>query len=454
MTLKSRTLTVGLALGISLMAMVADAASPPTAKAISRKTLGRPEQAGALAQRVHEVEHGGRESTTFIDRQPVLNRGKAFLRGASPGVPGRLSHYVDKQENIYRSGVTALTLDHDGVDPRRYGLMVTEKALALQEFHRTPKLVSERFITASGSVDGHDIPARQVFVQHWSPVDAKLDANGKLLPAAKPTGKVYVISPGYTETGRNFYRQIDKLTREGHEVIVMDHQWAGYSEGKPGAIDRGFGVTRDVAAVAAYANQWASKKYPHAEVILLGNSMGAGPGVIGAMAMNDAGKIRLDGAPMPKGMSAIVQAPFLGATPSAINAALALASHVPVVKKAAVIGTGLPILSREKLVQARGADLMSAGDVRTQTGAFTSANRDIQTIRDHVSAIKGKVYVIQSEHDTLADPAVVRDFVTRLGPRAELEVVPGKNHVLEDSEVDGARILNGARWLSEERKER
>src|SRR5690606_25111283 len=148
---------------------------------------------------------------------------------------------------------------------------------------------------------------RDIFIQHWKPV-------------GEPSGKVVVLSPGFQETGRNFYEQIDLLNRQGHAVVVMDHQWAGYSEGKAGGIDRGYGVARDVAAVAAYAAGLAKREYgADAEVVLMGNSMGAGPGVLGALTLNDAGKVKLDGPQMPKGLSAILQAPFLEATPSALN---------------------------------------------------------------------------------------------------------------------------------------
>lgn len=128
-----------------------------------------------------------------------------------------------------------------------------------------------------------------------------------------------VLSPGFQETWRNFVDQIDALDAAGHDMVAMDDQRAGETDGQPGGLDRGFGVARDVAAVTARAAGIAKEKCGDGgQVLLYGNSMGAGPGVLGAVLMNDAGAVKLEGEPMPRGLS-VLQSPFLGATPSPSN---------------------------------------------------------------------------------------------------------------------------------------
>src|SRR5438270_201561 len=81
-----------------------------------------------------------------------------------------------------------------------------------------------------------------------------------------------------------------QLNRRGVDVILMDQQWAGYTKGgSPGGIDRAFGISRDVAAVTAFAAQVAERDYrnhPGRQVVVTGVSMGGGPGVVGALALN------------------------------------------------------------------------------------------------------------------------------------------------------------------------
>src|SRR5690606_32433287 len=181
----------------------------------------------------------------------------------------------------------------------------------------------EGYVRAAGSVDGQAIEPRDVFWQRWA-------------PTAPASGKVVVISPGFQETGRNFLEQVQLLNAQGHEVVVMDHQWAGYSRGERGAIDRGYGVARDVAAVAAFAQTLVDAREGGGEVVLFGNSMGAGPGVLGALALNDSGRRELEGPQMPKGLNAVLQAPFLSLKRSVVNRGLEALSGVPVLNEVAL----------------------------------------------------------------------------------------------------------------------
>lgn len=318
-----------------------------------------------------------------------------------------------------------------------------EKAAALLRFDRSPAEVTEGFLTASGKVDGQNITPREVFWQRWA-------------ATAPASGKVIVISPGFQETGRNFYEQIALLNAAHHEVIVMDHQWAGYTKGgEAGGLDRGFGVARDVAAVAAFAQAWADEEFKDKahEVVLLGNSMGAGPGVLGASVLNDAGKIQLDGAQMPKGLKMILQAPFLEMTPSLLNQGLAMASHAPFrLNELAMPSTGIPQLTTERGAQAKLASHSVKEDIRAQPRAMTAADADLGTVKALMVSSggpQGRLYVIHGVKDPLAHYKASEDLVHGLGyKRAHiLKLETTDSHVLEESRADNRHILEALSWL-------
>jgi alpha-beta hydrolase superfamily lysophospholipase len=392
-------------------------------------------QVGAALQELHDVK-GNRDGlwnnetrprgtpTGFVDQQPLLEKFKQF---AGVGLSAadeiaQLKAFRSDAEKQWGQPVTTLDLSRMNAGE----LFAAQKAMALTRMGRTPSDVTEGFVRAAGTVDGQQIPARDIFWQRFKPV-------------GEPSGKVVVVSPGFQETGRNFLEQIEKLNRLGHDVVVLDQQWAGHSDGKAGGLDRGFGVTRDVAAVAAFASTEILKDYAHkpgAEVVLFGNSMGAGPGVLGALTMNDHGKIHLEGAQMPKGLRALVQAPFLGATPNATNKVLGLASHIPVLNKLAAPAAGLPVLTSDPVAAQKGAQGAVAEDVRAQLVALNSALPDLQTLRGMWAAGQlptGSIAIVQAEGDTLADPARTKEFAALMGSRAHLKLIAGHNHVLEQS---------------------
>jgi|CXWL01.1.fsa_nt_gi alpha-beta hydrolase superfamily lysophospholipase len=318
-----------------------------------------------------------------------------------------------------------------------------EKAAALLRFDRAPSEVTEGFVTASGKVNGQHIAPREVFWQRWA---AKAPASGK----------VVVVSPGFQETGRNFYEQIAMLNRAHHEVIVMDHQWAGYTKGgEAGGLDRGFGVARDVAAVAAFAQKWADGEFkdkPH-EVVLMGNSMGAGPGVLSASVLNDAGKLQLDGEQMPKGLKMILQAPFLEMTPGLLNQGLAMMSHAPFhLNEVAMPSMGIPKLTTERGAQAKLASHLVKEDIRAQPRAMTAADADLAVVKELIASDggpKGRLYVIHGVKDPLAHCKASEDLVHGLGyKRAHiLRLEMTDSHVLEESRADNAHILEALHWL-------
>ena len=220
-----------------------------------------------------------------------------------------------------------------------------------------------------------------------------------------------------------------------------------------GGIDRGFGVARDVAAAAANGSQIAERDYagvPGHKVVLLGNSMGAGPGVLGALTLNDSGKLHLDGAQMPKGLDAVLEAPFLQMTPSLLNKAVAFAAHVPGLNKIMLPSSGLPVLSHDDAANDKFSNHASSEDVRGQLYSMISALPDIAAIRalvDGGQGPTGKVYVIHADQDPLADPAGSEWLVGKLGGRGKLDLVHAADHVMEESPTEQNHILDGMKWI-------
>ena len=419
---------------------------------IDRPAYGTRAQVTALRRNLDDVE-GNRDGVPNNERpssplghllekaaqNPLVNKA---LSTFEPGLSTkdeerRISAFVSAREQRWGRPTTALTAK-DVPDLERFR---AEKALALARFGRDPSQVTERFVEAKGSVDGQKIADRKVFTQTWAPIGT-------------PSGKTVVISPGFQETGRNFYEQIDLLNRQGHEVVVMDHPWAGYTQGDKGGIDRGYGIARDVASVAAQAAVGNEKKYGQVaghEVVLMGNSMGAGPGVLGALALNDAGKISLSGPPMPKGLNAILQAPFLDTTPSALNKLLTATSHVPLLKDQELPSTGLPVLTRDPAAAAKFANHAAAEKIVARPQAMSAATADLEAIRKLVASGQGptgRIYVIHGDQDPLASPKAAQDLARTLGSRAHLDLIASPNHILEESPSEQRHILDGMAWLA------
>lgn len=237
------------------------------------------------------------------------------------------------------------------------------------------------------------------------------------------------------------------MNEEGDDVIVMDHQWAGYTQGSPGGLDRGFGVARDVAAVAAFAHEVA----PNEKLVLFGNSMGGGPGALGAATLNDNGLVQLDGPAMPRGVPLVLQAPFIKMKGSFLNDTFAVVSHIPLVNGLELPALGLPVLTHDKTAATAFANHASAEDVRAQSRTMTAANADMKTIMGLVNAGKGpqgRVYVLHEKDDPLADSSASVALVKAIGSRARLDLVPGKDHVLEESPSEKGLFLPGIAWAT------
>ena len=369
-------------------------------------------------------------------RQPLLHRLTSHF---APGLSTRderaqLSTFVAEREASWGAPTSTLT----AADVPWFEAFRTEKAAALVRFDRHPGEVTEGYVRAAGSVDGQPIEPRDVFWQRWA-------------PTAPPTGKVVVVSPGFQETGRNFLEQVQLLNAEGHEVVVMDHQWAGYTRGQRGAIDRGYGVARDVAAVAACAQTLVEAQgHADGEVVLFGNSMGAGPGVLGALALNDSGRLQLEGPQMPRGLNAVLQAPFLELNRSVVNRGLSALSEVPLLRDVALPSSGLPVLTRDPVAATKLAQHVVLEGVVARPQAMGAANADLTDLWKAIGEGKGptgRVAIIHGDGDPLADVEGSRELARELGASANLIELENDSHVLSEEAGTQARVLDALRWL-------
>jgi alpha-beta hydrolase superfamily lysophospholipase len=374
----------------------------------------------------------------FFERQPLLAKLHSFgeVGLSSKDEVQALQQYRSTQEAKWGEPTTQVPLDQ----LKNGELFAAQKALMLDKIGRSPSEVTEGFIQASGRVDGQEIAPRKLFWQRFQPI-------------GEPSGKVIVLSPGFQETGRNFVEQVQMMNKLGHDVIVMDHQWAGQSEGSPGGLDRGFGVARDVAAMTAHAQQVLEQTYgdkPDAEVVLFGNSMGGGPGVLGAMTLNDNDLIQLDGPPMPKGVKALLQAPYLGSTPNPTNELLEFASHLPLLNKIKAPSAGVPVLTSDKVGAQKGAQSAVLEDVRAQLRTMSAASDDLSRVQELIqngNGPQGNLFVIHGDGDPLADPSLSRQLKQQLGDQVQLQIIDSDNHVLQQNPGEQNQAIQGLQQL-------
>jgi alpha-beta hydrolase superfamily lysophospholipase len=367
---------------------------------------------------------GSTAGTSIFDTNPLLFGARALVRGLlAPDDRARVQSFVTKFSEQHGPITTLARPAY--VSEAAWNTFVADKAITLQRLGEAPSAVKEAIVRASGSVNGEAIAPRDIFTQTWA-------------PDGTPSGKTIVISPGFLETGRDYVEQIQLLRKLGHEVVVMDQQWAGLTSGDKGGIDRGFGITRDVAAVTAAAAQGGN------EVILVGTSMGAGAGALGAALMNDNGRVQLDGPQMPRGVNVVLQAPFFERTQSLPNAALALAGSVPLLRDVPLPATGLPILSQDQATLRKIAAGATTEELSGRAQAFHASTADLATMRTMLQ--KGlrplsKIAVIHAKDDTLAKYDATKEWVSLLGPRATLRTVDSTSHVFEQNPAEQGLLL-------------
>lgn len=376
---------------------------------------------------------------TTLPFKPWFEKGEQTLKAilTSKNVVGELEKFTSSQESNW--GMKVSSLNDGKIGPSK--LFSAQKAISLARLKRNPSEVTEGFYKASGSVNGIKITDRDIFWQRFKPVSS---ANGK----------VVLVSPGFQETGRNFYEQIDKLNKNGFDVITMDHQWAGYTKGgQSGGIDRGFGVARDVAAMAVFASEVLKKDYSSAkgsELILFGNSMGAGPGVLGAITLNDNGKISLSGKQMPIGLKALLQSPYLATSESVINSAIGIFGKVPFAKSLQLYSSGLPILTHDKTAAQKGTQVALLEDIRAQLKSMSSATEDINFVLEMIKSgnkPKGNIVVIHGKNDPLASSEKSTWLSTQLQGKAKVNIVNSDNHVFEQSPTEQNYAITAIKQL-------
>lgn len=374
-----------------------------------------------------------------LDRNPLALKARAHLEGKDLArlEIDALSTFRLQQEDKWGQPVTRLDVNSlkDGE------LFAAQKAIALTRMERTPADVTEGFVHAAGKVDGHAIAPREVFWQRFKPV-------------GEPSGKLVVMFPGFLQTGRNFYEQVQLLNKQGHDVIVMDQQWAGQTKGgKDGGVDRGYGITRDVAAVAAYAQTQLDADYaahPGKELILMGTSLGGGPGVVGALTMNANHKLALEGPPMPDKVKAVLQGPFLGATDNTSNKLANFSSRIPGVNQIPVPAIGIPVLSTDDEALQKIAQGAVMEDLQARLQAMTGVNQDTDEIMALIAQGKGPqvpIEIIHSQGDPLASSDKSKWLAQKL-PQAHLQLLQRNDHVLEqqrDEQLEALKALERLR---------
>jgi alpha-beta hydrolase superfamily lysophospholipase len=382
---------------------------------------------------------GDASGASVFDTNPLLFQLRGFFSvGLSKkDEQTRLSDFLGAVEKQF--GPVTTEKKPAWVKQSDWNTYVVDKAITMVRLGRAPGDCVDGFVKARGSVDGHAIAPRDVFTQTWKPSEG-----------VKPSGKTVVISPGFLESGRNYTEQIQLLNKQGHEVVVMDHQWAGLTGdptkgdngGAKGHIDRGFGIARDVAAVAAHLASQGK------DVTIAGTSMGGGAGAVGAWVMNDQDKIQLEGPRMPKGLSVLGLGAFFDRTGGVLNGALAASGKIPGLNQFPLPATGAPILSGDQATLRMIAAHASTEHLTGQAQAFHASTEDLATVKKLLaSGVKpqGKIELIHSKNDTLANPAAAEEWAKLLG--ANLHLVDSTSHVYSESPTEMKLVLGGLERL-------
>ena len=354
----------------------------------------------------NETQAAGQTAhTSLFDKNPMLFRMRAQ----------KLTGFM-KTFTAEFGPVTSLAKPAD-VSASDWDAHLVDKAITLVRLGRTPTDVEDKLVHASGSVNGADIKDRDVFTQKWRATGA-------------PKNETVVISPGFLETGRNYTEQIQLLNAKGYDVVVMDHQWAGLSSGKKGGIDRGFGIARDVAAVVADAAQSGQR------VSIMGTSMGGGAGATLAVLMNNAGKVKLNGPPMPKNVDAVLQDPFFARSPGLLNDALSVFGRLALLNQIPLAAMGAPILSGDQATLRKLAAHGTTEHLTAKAQAFHASDDDLATSfamlqKGELSLGGSHVTVVHATKDTLADFATSKQWADAMG--AKFQPYESTSHVPEEN---------------------
>jgi len=380
------------------------------------------------------------DGTSFFDVEPLAANSKYAAEGVFDG------HEIKRFVERYKAAQGPLTTlaPEDIPDDMFEGV----KAAALIKYGRDPSEVTEGYFRAAGTVAGEQVAPRDIFWQRWKPIGT-------------PNGNVVLIAPGFEETGRDFYEQVNLLNKAGYDVVLMDEQWAGYSDGAPGGIDRGFGVARDVAAAAAFAQNLLDTTYgtgPKNQLVIAGHSMGGGPGVLGSVTLNDAGLIALDGGvQMPKGarVKVFAEAPFFEATDNARTRAAEVLAKIPGFNALEQPDPGLIKTTTSRQDAAVGSLGLAENAVKVQGRSLDASIPDntqiMGMIRDG-KAPQEDVYIAHARGDLLANFETSQQIVQAMNDqkagRAQLVPLDSDNHLIPQDAAQRGLIVTGADWLT------
>lgn len=337
----------------------------------------------------------------------------------------RLTGFMRAAEDKWQAPVTSLEKPAH-VNDADWNAFKATKTIALVRSGRTPADVTDTIIRAAGSVDGEVIAPRNLFVQRYA-------------PQGTPTGRTVVLAPGFLETGRNYVEQALILSARGDTVLVMDQQWAGLSEGARGGVDRGFGIARDVAAVAALADT--------PSIVIAGTSMG-GLGAYIALRLNALGRINLEGKAMPRGVAGVLSSPYFARTRGIINGTLAASGRVPGLRNISLPALGVPILSHDQVSLRKIAAHAVNERVSGRAQAFHAPEADLARLTDMPVALDAPVYVMHAEQDPLADYEASKLWTARLGAMGHFESLASRNHVMEENPAEQRYLLDGLAWIA------
>ncbi|MEM1007757.1 MAG: hypothetical protein AAGJ35_02015, partial [Myxococcota bacterium] len=312
-------------------------------------------------------------------------------------------------------------------------LFRARKAIDLHRLGRTPQEVTEEVIEASGSVDGEEIAPRKLLMQRFRPI-------------GEPSGRVVLISPGYHEEPSHLYALTDELNKAGHDVVLTTQQWTDLERGESdGRFDRGFGISRDVAVAASYAQSIVNQEYadhPGAKLILSGGSMSGGVGLLGAAYLSGEGRLKLRNGVFPKA-SLLLMSPYFEGTASVSSRRRKRLGNISVVNTLPIHDPGRFVrqddnsdekIENESIVRfMRDVQANLLGDVRVQLGASNWADKDLKALRqmqdEGVIPLMDRAVVIHSEGDGVASPEAAKKAVEDLkekGIDAELQEIKGE----------------------------
>jgi alpha-beta hydrolase superfamily lysophospholipase len=321
-------------------------------------------------------------------------------------------------------------------------LFAAWKVIDLLRNGRTPLEVSEGFVRATGAVGAVALEDRDIFYTRLAPRPV---AHGGL----HVSGVAVVLIPGLGETGRSVWAQAEALSAEGHEVVAMDPMWAGQSrniEGYAGTgtLDRGLGLARDIHCVVHHVK---TRLLPHAQIVLVGQ----GSGAAGVLMLQVSWANRLLPPVVPR-CDAVLQAPYLGPTPTFRHRLLQLLMQIPWVGRLSAYPF-LPAVTACKEGRQAYAAGVARDAVPLQLAAFARLQSDVDMALQQLqrgALPAARFIILHSADDPWANPAqshhLGRPFV--LGRQALVRIGRGADHALSLLPAQRAETVWAVRRLS------